>query len=678
MNSKKSKKVLKLTPDNIFDYIFVCFVSVLLILLIFWLFGIDLKIPLNFSGDAIVQYNFAKNIIDSGWWANNSQYGAPGGQELFDFPLSDGLHLLIIKILISLGFNWFQSINIFYILTFPLTSIIAYYVLNKLGVKRNIGISISIIYAFMPFHLYRGIDHLFIASYYTVPLGVLISYYFAKGVIPKKMELIILAAILASSGAYYTYFSIFLVTVGFLISFVKKFDKKVLVNYLFFVCLVGVIFIANLLPSIMYSTQYGRNYNTTTRFPSEAETYGLKIIQLLLPIEDHNLPIFNKITKKYITYAPPGSFNESRYSSLGIIALLGFMYLLYVAIIENKRGDNLKLFSIFTLSLILLATVGGFSTILSLYINPIFRSVNRVSIFIAFISLAAFALLVQKIEIKKRYLTFLIWGIIPLAIFDQVSIGSMGNFRNTPENYQDLVTFVDSIENSLEKDDRVYTLPFGGYPEGSEKSLMKLALISNDIKWSTGASKWRSTNYWQYEVSKKDPKDFLKSIIARGFLGLVIDVEKESEIYKKQLKEILGEYHLSLDDKYIFYNLNEYKKEKHIERSIPEIEYYVSGNCVHNYSKKSRVITKYWCVDKAPLIVNNNAERNLQKTIAIDVKFAAHEQEEMIIETILKPGVNKIVLTKKDDGVYKKPFGEIMWPSTLDYPNFIIYKVNVT
>ena len=394
-------------------YLLSVVITLAITLLALNLFGVDITIPLNFSGDALVHYNFAKNIEDTGWWLSNPRFGAPGNQLLYDFPLTEIVHLTILKFLIFLGLNWYMSVNIFFILTFPLTTIVSLYVMKKMGIKTYIALPLSVIYAFIPYHFFRGVNHLFLAGYFTIPFTVLAAYRLAINDPPSNIQAILLGFVIALSGPYYVFFSSFFIITGLLIGLSKGFGRKLAYKAGLLLFSLVFFFTLSLLPTILYNQKYGENLNATIRVPADTEVYGLKLIQLLLPIEDHNLSFLNKITKQYLAYGFSTTVNENQYSSLGAISSIGFLILIFWIIfkpiwpkLEDSLKAKLNFLGALNLIAILLATTGGFSLIISTYLNPTFRSVNRVSIFIAFFALVALGFLLQNIKKAKWALFF--------------------------------------------------------------------------------------------------------------------------------------------------------------------------------------------------------------------------------------------------------------------------------
>ena len=109
----------------------------------------------------------------------------------------------------------------------------------------------------------------------------------------------------------------------------------------------------------------------------ESEIYGLKIIQLLLPIPDHRVSFLSEISKAYHTTAP--LVNENAIASLGFVGSIGLiisLIVIFLSIFNNSilsKNNNLKLIqklSAFNLAAVLLATIGGFGTVFAYLIFP--------------------------------------------------------------------------------------------------------------------------------------------------------------------------------------------------------------------------------------------------------------------------------------------------------------------
>ena len=659
-------------------YFFAASLSLILVLLVFRIFKIDPSLPLNYTGDAIVHYNFAKNIEATGWWVSNPNLGAPTGQTLHDFPLTETAHLLIIKFLIMLGLNWYESVNTFFILSFPLVTLFSVFVMKRLGLTTQVAIPLSLVYTFLPYHFLRGVNHLFLAAYYVVPLAVYAAYLSASKVELKWQTIILFALLIASSGAYYTFLSLFFIILGGLFAISKGWDKKLLLNLAKLPIVTLFFFFLNYLPALIYAQKYGPNLNATVRLARDTEEYGLKIAQLVLPFEDHNLDILNKIQKRYMSFGSSIT-NENQYAALGMTAALGFIFLLFwIAFKPNlfksdkETGAKLDLLGLLNLASILFGTVGGFAVIVSTYINPTFRSMNRVSVFIAFVSLVAVGLILERVK-SQKISALVAWLILPIALYDQISLGVMQNFTKSPEEYRSLVKYVDNIEKITGDNAKIYTLPLGQYPEGVDKKMMRLALLTDGIKWSTGAEKWRAANYWQHKVNQLEPKLFLKEIIEEGFTGLLINAEELDATTLANIERELAQIPLQDSKKeYDYYNLRLYSAFNNIPYNPTYVFYYISGNCLYDQT------SAFYCIKSGRVEFENTSDITLTKTLEISLEFPGGVVEKINEKVTIPAGKSHYLISRKaTKNVFPIPLNVPVWPVNIGYPTFVIKEISL-
>jgi len=215
-----------------------------------------------------------------------------------------------------------------------------------------------------------------------------------------------LIAILASmSGVYYAYYScVFFVFAWFLRNFKKgSFANKGTVEPLL-LCLISLItLIALFFPTFIYQMQHGYNASVGGRGVWQSEYYGMRLIDLLLPITSHQVEILSNL-RDHFNYLVDASAERTS-SSLGFLGVIGFLFLLMWLIGKNLSQENslldrtIKKFSlskndqnlisdlaIFNFLLLLFASVGGLVMFISISF-PSIRSHVRFSIFIAFTSL---------------------------------------------------------------------------------------------------------------------------------------------------------------------------------------------------------------------------------------------------------------------------------------------------
>lgn len=667
-------------------YAGVSLAGLIIFLGVFRYFDRDLSIPFNYTGDAVVHYNFAKNLEETGNWSVNPRFGQPLGQTLYDFPLSEGLMLLMIRILLFFGFNWLSSVNAFYVLTFPLTTLIAFYVFRKFKVTNILAASFALIYTFIPYHFYRGVDHLFLSGYFALPLSVLAGVKLARKESFTILELALYPLLLGSIGAYYTFFSVFILFSGFLVSFFKcKLSRKFLLQAGVLLLGAVLVFLLNLVPSLAYFSKYGRNFNAMMRNPKDTETYGLKLSQLILPVEDHNFSLFNKIRKQYRVYTLSGLLNENVFSSLGLVSSVGFLFLLGWFLFRPTlnlgkfSNEDLAILSIFTFLLILYCVVGGFGHLFSVFVFSSFRALNRVSIIFAFISLVALGLLLNDLFGKRpKLLSAVSLFLLAFALYDQICLGTMRNFLSDRQRFLSYVRFARQIEQTLSHEGRVYTIPYGQYPEGSDKSIMRIPLLTENIQWSTGSAKLRSSNYWQYKISLLSPEDFLIAITQEGFNGLVILNKKDLHSAIVNISDLLGQEPLvTPDGDFYFFDLRVFVPQ---ERDKSEIPYYhISGDCVTVHNESTVPPVDYWCTENAYLVLEKGFPEKWQGKAEITYHTGSNTFQKTSFPISMKDNFLKINLGSyiSSSGVFPKPHDKTNWPPNLGYPKFIITNINV-
>src|SRR5436309_9218352 len=143
----------------------------------------DLGVPFRYTSrdDALFYLSLIKSIAAHGWFSTNHSLGAPFGQQLFDYPqTADNLNLSIVKGL-TLVAKPAVVINVFYLLTYPLDALAAFWAMRRLGVSRPPAVVCAVLFALLPYHLFRGDAHLFLSAYYALPLAAYLFVSILRG-----------------------------------------------------------------------------------------------------------------------------------------------------------------------------------------------------------------------------------------------------------------------------------------------------------------------------------------------------------------------------------------------------------------------------------------------------------------------------------------------------------------
>ncbi|MBV8801946.1 MAG: hypothetical protein JO131_03080, partial [Gammaproteobacteria bacterium] len=408
-NSASIITMIDLSNKNFFfktflEYTLAAISSLILFALITHAWKLSFFIPFFYSGDSIQASSQIKSIIDTGWYLTNPYIGAPQGYNLYDYPVgADNIFFLFFKLLSHFTQDYALILNIFFLSSFPIISITALLVFKRLGLRYLFALVASLLFTLLPYHFMRAeVGHLYLAAYYIVPLSIWLCISIADNQLMISSHRLIcfsffllLSFLIGSSGFYYAAFSlIFLLTTGIITSITNKEFKPFLVS-LFLSCSILSVIGINMLPTFNYHLLYGTNDEILNRSPMETELYGLKITQLILPIDNIRQSLLASFKNEYNVSAPLTN-PENTSSTLGIIGSIGFLILLVVLIFRLEVNKKIILVSQINLSTILLATIGGFASLLAYAITPLLRCYARISIFIAFLSLYAFFYFFQK------------------------------------------------------------------------------------------------------------------------------------------------------------------------------------------------------------------------------------------------------------------------------------------
>jgi phosphoglycerol transferase len=529
----------------------------------------DLRIPLDYNGDALVTSTWIKGVIDNGWYLQNDFIGAPFGHEMYDFPLSINLDILIIKLVSFFAHDYALTMNIYFLITFPLTTLTSMFVLRQLKISYTSSILGSLLFTFLPYHFWRGERHLFLAAYYMIPLIIMVFLwvYTEKNLLickfnskmrahlnQKSILCIAICILISSTFIYYPFFSCFFLIVAGVSSSISRGHRNPLIVSIILIVLIIIGVLINTSPTLLYQNENGKNLVTAVRAPQDAELWGLKIIHLLLPISMHRVPFMAAIANKYINTSP---LNNHSSPSLGIIIGIGFLLLIgwvYYRLsgglkYKIKQCDILNDLSILNLSALLLATVGSFSSIFAYsiwYFFPLssqFREYTRISIFIAFFSMVAIVMLFDRLSKKharsynQKILFSVFVGIVLLVgIMDQTTNQSYATGQSYESAYTSISAeylndkdFINNIEAIMPSGAMIYQLPYVTFPEHPPVNQMngyshfRAYLHSKDLRWSYGAMNGRRGDAWNRAVANKPLVDMVGILSLAGFGGIYID-----------------------------------------------------------------------------------------------------------------------------------------------------------
>lgn len=609
------------------------------------------RTPLSISGDGLLASLITKTLIEDPWYLTNPRLGAPGQLDWYDFPMSDSFHILLLKFVTLWTSSYGLALNAFFILGFFLITCTALFVLHKIGLSYPSSIAGAILYAFAPYHFYRSEGHLFLASYYVIPLTVWLILQvqtWVPGIQPflllrekrwprltKSGAIAVLICILTgSSGVYYAFFAVILLAAaGLADSLASKSFARVWIA-LALASLIGFTVILNTAPSAVYSARHGRNLAVASRESFESELYGLKVLQLIFPVAGHRIPVIDHIRSLHSPLRPE---SESDYSSLGAVATIGCALLLAGTLAGFAKSDRpLSQLGVLTVVSILVGVAGGLGPVFAYFISPQIRAYTRISIYIEFFCLAAFFILLEKGlnrltanrlsgPAQSTLLTAIVAVVLVIGFFDQVRAPDVKSLVDADTSVHKQEIYISSIENRMPRGAMVLQLPFMDYPESGTLNEMgpydpiAAYLASTSLRWSYGATRGRYREAWIEDLSTRPASQLLKYAALSGYLGIYVDrlgFKDRGTGLEQSFRAYLNEQPLENGSKrFAFYDLRPYVARLRASYSEPEwqtaqtnvldpLAFALRGCSAEEHAQDPGFRWR-WCDNEARLVIEN-------------------------------------------------------------------------
>ncbi|HEV8549845.1 MAG TPA: hypothetical protein VGQ57_12470, partial [Polyangiaceae bacterium] len=474
----------------------------------------------------------------------NPLLGAPFRQTMYDHPVGAFAHFACLRLLSWVFRDAALTVNVFYLLGFSLVTATSLSVARRFGLGRATALVVALLYAFAPYHLLRGETHLFLSTYYVVPVAILAVYRLATGDVDfrwplERRTLCVLAALVlvASANVYYAFFTGVLLLVHGAARALRAHRVRPFVTAVALGAVLAGSFALNIAPNLVHFASHGRNRGGADRTPIEAEVHGLRPGSLVMPLPDHRVPALREARQKYDRGRAP---LENASATLGAAGTLGLFLLL--AELFRRRDERLARFlAESNLVLLLLGATGGAGSLIALFVTPLLRAYSRVSIFIAFLALLALG---RALEAATRWLAvklaprfekialqrvegLLATLTLTLGLLDQTSPALVPNHAALARSYRDDERLLRTVEASLSPGSSLFTLPYLAFPEGSEaiasNDLLRGYLHSRTLRFSAGAMNGTYAARWQKDVAEQSPEELVRLLRRAGFAGLYVD-----------------------------------------------------------------------------------------------------------------------------------------------------------
>lgn len=527
------------------------FVTSLLLVPIYGLTKASLGVPFFYRGDANFHGMLVKGVLKHGWYYENPLLSAPAGQRFRDFPMPDNLHLAIIRALGVATDSYAVAMNLYFLAGFALTAFFTTLLLRRLSFSPIASVSIGILYALAPYHFSRNENHLFLASYWTVAFSI----YLAMGVLghvplfPRRdgamgrgsrltwtgAATVAMAVLVASGSGYYGIFTAIILAAASMAAIMAKKAPELALSGLILILVVLAAIMANLSPMLLYAASSGGNEEAVVRSPGSGEYFGLKLTQLILPMQEHRLSSLGSVTGRYLREFPLPSESHplGAVAVVGLVAIMGGL-LFVLARPRAPVDDRLSALILFTVVALLVAVPGGFSSLLELLVTPVLRGWNRLSIFIMLFALMYLGLLFDRAYLRadgrrRGFFAGLCALVTIFGVWDQTSDQFRPDYAGNRVEFLSDREFIGRLEATLPPGSMVFQLPAIEFPEAGSVAEMvdydhlRAFLHSDHLRWSYGGVRGRVSADWPAQLDDEPAAPFVAKLAAVGYRGIYID-----------------------------------------------------------------------------------------------------------------------------------------------------------
>jgi phosphoglycerol transferase len=509
-----------------------------------------LDVPYALLGDAIDKLAQIKNVAETGWLFNNERLGFPFGYDRLDFPRFDSLNYAVLGPAAALTHAG-TAMKLYYLAGFYLIAFAAYWSLRRLELSAAPSMLCALLYAFLPYHVIRGVGHLTNSAYFLVPPAIVALSWLALGLLDTRpadarrrlVFAIAIALLVPLQMPYNGVFFAYLAFVAGAIAIAQGGRWRNAVIAVLLVAATGFAFVTEQLPVMLHAREAGDPTFAADRSPFDAEFYALRLNQMLLPTTGDRRPAAAAAKKTFDDElgVPDG---ESRDQYIGIIGILGFVALMWAlcrAISARappaeseitKAEAAVRVAALLALAMILLAISSGFGTLIAFWITAKVRTYNRVLPFLAFTCLVggAWALEAAASRIRPAWLRYAIFAAVSIiALFDVLLKPPYLHRAEVIAQYDRMHRYFEGVEQRLGEKSAVFQLPVSWYPEHAPINAMGdyeefiPFLLTRTLRFSYGAGHGRPGYNWGKYVESLSPKDAISAAYAKGFAAILID-----------------------------------------------------------------------------------------------------------------------------------------------------------
>jgi hypothetical protein len=503
--------------------------------------------PLELGGDSTFVAMQLRDIAEHGWYWFNDDLGYPFGQNGSLFPELNVLHVALVKALGVFTPDPFTPGVVYFILGYPLAAVAMYVLARSQGLAPLAGVLTGVLFACAPGHQVR-FGHLWLASYWVVPLGVWVALEVMRGrpllthrrgrtgvhiwLGPRTAATVAALLAVGLSGVYYVAFTVILLAVA---TVARRWREDSARGWVPGVAAAGFLVAALAVP-LALARLSARSEVVTGRVPasrtfSDSEAFAGRFMELVLPWSGHRLDPLAFLTSVYEAAGrPPGET-----AALGIVGVVGCVALLVVtmrALVTNERPDaDLRRWAGLSLIVALFYTVGGAGVFVAFFVTPQVRTWSRLSIYLLLFGLLTVGWGLTRLERRHGQTPtgLLVGALVIVGILDQTNPAKAPDHQAVAAHFQDLRAYTSTVQQATSAGCPVFQLPVVPFPESAGRGEMTgydhllPYLASDDLKFSAGAMRGTASADWQLGIDLADPRGLASQLSAAGFCAVEVN-----------------------------------------------------------------------------------------------------------------------------------------------------------
>lgn len=499
----------------------------------------DLVSPIGFGSDGLYYHALASVVLKEGWWTHSLQLGGPFGAPFVSFPSNSNVDFALVWLAGLFTKSVPQALVFAWTGMLVLGGIGCGFCARCLGISKSVAFVLGLLFAVMPFAVYRNVGQFSLAPYLIVYPATIAVIAFSGDwkSLPRSSRWLLIGgtAAVGANYIYYAFFACFLLLLAVGVQVARK-NRPWFQPAAVALAVIIAATAINLLPSLVEWMNHGSSPNVRPKQPQEFDFYALKIRHLFTPLWEHSFPPFHAwLAKDYAADFPLETENTT--TRMGVIGSLGLLILLLTPVLGDRLWPAQKArlgqaLLILTVALLLYAVPGGLGSLFNLLVTPEIRAANRVAPFIYFFSLIGLGLQIDRIgplwrSVKRWHsilALFVLTGVGSVGIYDQshAFIGVNRSRRDSASHIKEVASFVRTLEEVTPAQALVFQLPFREFL--NDDGVMRMApyahfepaVFSTHLRWSYPSMSHQS-QLWTAYARSLSPAQIGTFLRASGF-----------------------------------------------------------------------------------------------------------------------------------------------------------------